>query len=215
MSTSCPLCAAHAVSLPSHHHGRRYLECSVCRLTFVHPEDYLSPKDEAAHYATHENDAADPRYLNFLDRLAAPMAKRLQAGAVGLDFGCGPAPAMAVLLEQRGFRCASYDPLFANDQTLLARRYDFIACSETAEHFADPAREFARLDTLLKPGGLLGVMTQMRSDSQSLSNWRYARDPTHVALYRRQTLRWISNAFSWTAEELSDTVTLFRKRRAQ
>ena len=34
-------------------------------------------------------------------------------------------------------------------------------CSETAEHFREPRVEFARFDALLRPGGVLGVMTGM------------------------------------------------------
>jgi SAM-dependent methyltransferase len=180
-------------------------------LTFLSPE--LRPDEEAerAHYATHENDAADPRYRAFLDRLAAPLAERLAPGAEGLDFGAGPAPALAEMLRERGFGVRVYDPFFAPDEEALRQTYDFIACSETAEHFFDPAAEFARLDALLRPGGWLGVMTEMLEDDATFTGWRYARDPTHVCFYRAETMRWIAERFGWSLHSPARNVTLFQK----
>ena len=44
---------------------------------------------------------------------------------------------------------------------------------------------------LLKPGGLLTVMTAPWEDLDSLRTWGYASDETHVAFYHRQSLEWI------------------------
>ena len=63
-----------------------------------------------------------------------------------------------------GTGSALYDPLFAPDRGVLQATYDFVTCTETAEHFHDPALEFARLDALLRPGGLLGLMTVFQND---------------------------------------------------
>ena len=46
-----------------------------------------------------------------------------------------------------------YDPFFYPDKSVLKAHYDFIACTERAEHFHDPFAEFDRLDSLLKPKG--------------------------------------------------------------
>ncbi|HLL83446.1 MAG TPA: hypothetical protein VK420_12365, partial [Longimicrobium sp.] len=91
---NCPLCSSPVVRPFAEIRVASYFRCGVCMLTFLSPE--LRPDEEAerAHYATHENDAADPRYRAFLDRLAAPLAERLAPGAEGLDFGAGPAPAL-------------------------------------------------------------------------------------------------------------------------
>jgi hypothetical protein len=189
----------------------RYFRCGVCRLTFLAPEQRPEEEAERDHYATHENDAADPRYRAFLDRLAAPLAERLAAGAEGLDFGAGPAPALAEMLRERGFGVRVYDPFFAPDEEVLRQPYDFIACSETAEHFFDPAAEFARLDALLRRGGWLGVMTEILEDDARFSGWRYARDPTHVSFYRAETMQWIAGRFGWRLHAAARNVILFQK----
>lgn len=175
------------------------------------PEDRPSPAEERARYETHENRPSDPRYRAFLDSLCVPLVQRLPPGAEGLDFGSGPGPTLSVMLEERGFSMRIFDPFFAPDPEILACTYDFITCTETAEHFFAPGQEFQRLDRILRPGGWLGVMTEMVEEDRAFEGWHYVRDPTHVAFYRRATMEWIAGAFGWTVEFPSRTVALFRK----
>jgi hypothetical protein len=211
---ACPLCGAAAERPPVPVHGRRFLSCGLCRLTFVAPADRPTAEAERAHYGTHRNDPDDPRYRAFLARLADPLVARLPPGAWGLDYGCGPGPVLAAMLRERGFRVALYDPFFAPDPAVLRQTYAFVTCTETVEHFFSPAEEFARLDALLRPGGLLGVMTELLEEGRALEGWRYARDPTHVSFYHEETLRWIAGWYGWTLERPGRNVALFRKRGA-
>jgi hypothetical protein len=192
-------------------HGRTYLDCADCRLVFVDPLHRPSAEAERAHYGTHQNDPVDAGYRGFLDRLRAPLAARLAPGAEGLDYGAGPAPTLSRMLQERGFATAVYDPFFAPDAAVLGRSYDFVTCTETAEHFHAPGDEFARLDALLLPGGWLGVMTETMDDTRDFGTWRYARDPTHVCFYREQTMAWIADRYGWTMETPRAHVFLFRK----
>lgn len=192
-------------------HGRRFRDCGTCRLLFVAPEHHVAPEAEREHYATHHNDPADPGYRAFLDRLARPLVERLPPGAEGLDYGSGPGPTLSRILRERGFPTDIYDPLFAPNPAPLRRRYDFVTCTEAAEHFHHPAHEFARLNGLLRPGGWLGLMTQLVPDDRPLEQWRYVRDPTHVCFYRPATLRWIAERHGWTVELRERGVALFRK----
>jgi hypothetical protein len=103
------------------------------------------------------------------------------------------------MLREQGFRMRDYDPCFAADPGTLECTYDFITCTETVEHFHQPRTEFDRLAGLLRPGGLLAVMTEwLDEDENRFENWWYARDPTHVSFYSRQTLTWIARQWSWT-----------------
>ncbi|HEU0015387.1 MAG TPA: class I SAM-dependent methyltransferase [Longimicrobium sp.] len=207
----CPLCASPRIAPFAQAHGRRYLDCAECGLVHAAPEDRLGPEAERAHYGTHRNDPADPGYRAFLARVADPLAARLAPGARGLDYGCGPGPALAMMMAERGFPTAVYDPFFAPDAEALRRTYDFITCTETAEHFFEPGDELARLDGLLRPGGILAVMTEVLEDGRDFAGWRYARDPTHVSFYRPRTLRWIAERHGWAMESPSRNVALFGK----
>ncbi|HEX2079952.1 MAG TPA: class I SAM-dependent methyltransferase, partial [Longimicrobium sp.] len=177
----------------------------------MHPARRPDAAAERAHYGTHRNDVHDPRYRAFLARVADPLAQRLPPGAEGLDYGAGPAPALARMMEERGFRVSVYDPFFAPDEGVLRRRYDFVACTEAAEHFHHPAAEWARLDGLLRPGGWLGVMTELLDGVRGFAGWRYARDPTHVCFYAEETMRWIADRFGWRMESPGRNVVLFHK----
>ncbi|MEO3433377.1 class I SAM-dependent methyltransferase [Inquilinus sp. CAU 1745] len=209
--TGCPLCRLLSASPWLEVDGSRYHDCGGCGLIFLAPDQRPGAGLERATYDLHENDPDDPRYRAFLSRLVDPLAAALAPGAAGLDFGCGPGPTIAPMMAEAGFSVANYDPFYHPDAAALSRTYDFIACSETVEHFHDPAAEFSRLDGLLNPGGRLGVMTGMVEDRTRFANWNYRRDPTHVAFYSRETMGWIAGRHGWTASFPGRTVTLFTK----
>jgi hypothetical protein len=208
---TCPLCHSATVSPFAEAHGRRFHRCPACGLVFVDPAQWPSAAEERAHYGTHENDPSDPGYRGFLSRLADPLAERLPAGAEGLDYGSGPGPTLSLMLAERGFAMRIFDPFFAPDPTALERRYDFITATEVAEHFFRPREEFDRLDGLLRPGGWLGVMTEVLREDRDFATWRYVRDPTHVCFYAPETIDWIARHYGWSAAWPHPNVVLFEK----
>lgn len=192
-------------------HGRQYGTCRTCGLIQLVAEQRPDAAAARAHYLTHQNDPADAGYRSFLNRLAEPLVAHLPAGAEGLDYGSGPGPTLSLMLEEQGFRVRLYDPYFAPDADVLNHTFDFITCTETVEHFFHPAKEFERLDQMLRPGGWLGVMTEVFRDHQSFSQWRYARDPTHTCFYRPETMAWIAERFGYRMVAPHATVRLFEK----
>lgn len=207
--TRCPLCDGPATGFHEDQHGR-FHQCPACALVFRDAAQRLTTEAEVARYREHMNALDDQRYLDFLDRLATPLAQRLEPGARGLDYGCGPVPAMALLLERRGFPTASWDPHFRPEASLLDATYDFVACSEVLEHIPAPREALDTFARLLRRGGLLGIMTQFRDEARSFDSWWYRRDPTHVCLYSPETMRWIARDLRWDVELLPNGVTFFR-----
>ncbi|MDP3541735.1 MAG: class I SAM-dependent methyltransferase [Elusimicrobiota bacterium] len=206
---ACPLCSG--ASRPFHRSDRDFLRCGTCALTFVPAAQHLSSEAERARYASHRNSPEDAGYRAFLDRLLSPLAVRLTAGARGLDFGSGPGPTASVMMRERGFVMTDYDPFFASDDSALSTLYDFLVCTEVLEHLRSPAHVFQRLDALIAPGGLLGVMTGVLEDDAAFPSWWYHKDPTHIAFYRAETLSFIARRFGWTLERPSRDAALFRK----
>lgn len=199
---ACPLCRAHSARLYLRADGRDYLHCPVCRLVFVPPKFWPAPEEARARYEQHQNSVRDAKYAAFLQRLAAPLAERLPRGARGLDLGAGPpsAPAPAgsalcAILADAGLDCLPYDPLFFPQMPDGA--FDFIASSETFEHFRRPRRELGRIRGRLKAGGLLGVMTAFWEERLFMNNWHYRRDFTHLCFYRAETFTWIARHFGF------------------
>jgi ribosomal protein S27AE len=210
-SQACPLCGDNSVLYYHHDNHRQYLQCGQCDLVFVPRQYLLSKADEKAHYDTHENNPDDYRYRQFLNRLLLPLKEKLQPGARGLDFGCGPGPTLSVMLEELGFLMNVYDVFYANEPSVLRRKYDFITTTETVEHLHNPGQELRRLWSILKPGGHLGVMTQLIQDKAVFPGWRYIRDPTHVCFFSRTTFVWLARHWQATVEFTGNDVILLRK----
>ncbi len=207
----CSLCGADASVLLLAVEDKDYWRCPNCELTFLSAESWPSHDEERAVYESHQNSETDSGYRGFLSKLTERMLERLEPGCVGLDYGCGPAPALASMLREAGHEVALYDPFFAADSSVLKRTYDFIVCTETAEHFQRLAQEFARLNTLLRLGGQLGLMTCCQTDYAAFPPWHYCRDRTHVVFYREHTMRVLAQRHGWTCDIPVKDVALFTK----
>jgi hypothetical protein len=55
-------------------------------------------------------------------------------------------------------------------------------------------------------------MTRILEPGQALSEWWYARDPTHVAFYRGETLAWIARRHGWRLARPEAHVAVFTPR---
>jgi SAM-dependent methyltransferase len=207
---ACPVCRAPSLPL-LRVDGRDYWRCPHCEARFLDPRQLPSAEVERAHYLLHENDPADLRYRRFLARLADPLLARLMPASSGLDYGCGPGPALAAMLEEEGHTVALYDPFFHPDEAALRRSYDFVTCSEVLEHFHRPALELDHLDSLLRPGGWLAVMTCFQTDDARFAAWHYRRDPTHVVFWRAATFEAVAALRGWQCLIPCKDVALLRK----
>ena len=214
-SSSCLVCLSDEtcpfLTTEERKRGRRnYRKCPRCGLIFIAPEHRLGPGEEKARYDLHQNDPQDPGYVRFLSRLAVPLAERLKPASTGLDFGCGPGPALGKLLESRGHTVHNYDPFYFPDPSAFERRYDFIVCTEVLEHLFSPREVFMQFDSLLAgKGAVLGLMTGMLECESDFADWWYRQDPTHVAFYRRTTFEWIAAWRNWNLEFPAANVVVY------
>ena len=207
----CPVCRAADTRAFDIIDGTGYWRCAACEATFVDPAQHLGSDEEYAVYLQHRNDPADARYRAFLSKLAAPILSKLEPGSLVLDYGCGPGPALAAMLNEAGHDARTYDPFFCPDRDALTRIYDAITCTEVAEHFHAPAEEFDRLGALLRPGGWLAVMTSFQTEDTSFADWHYRKDPTHVVFYRETTFWTIAAQRGWHCEIPVKDVALMRR----
>lgn len=209
----CPVClqpqCRHFIEID----GKHYWRCASCEATFLDPSQLPDRARERDEYRLHRNETDDPAYRRFLSRLTVPLLARLPADRSGLDYGCGPGPALAAMLTEAGHRMSVYDPLFFDDASVLRRRYHFITCTEVAEHFHAPHDQFAVLDGLLEAGGLLAVMTRFQTEDAAFAGWHYRRDPTHVTFYRAATFRRIAEQRGWRCSFPADNVAFCEKPR--
>lgn len=212
-SGPCPLCGGDAARWFAD--GQRdYLRCGHCGFVHVPAAQRLSPQAERDYYLTHQNTVDDPGYRAWLSRLSGPLLERMAPPAMGLDFGCGPGPALAAMLTEAGFEMAVYDPQFAPDASVFERDWDFITATEVLEHLHRPAEELERLWSLLRPGGWLAVMTRRLPALAEFPRWHYRRDPTHIGFFAAQSFAWLAARWRAELELLGDDVALLRKPAA-
>ncbi len=191
--------------------GVDYWRCQRCEATLMDPASWPDRMAEKAVYDLHDNNPDDAGYRRFLSKLLDPLQERLPDRSSGLDFGCGPGPALAQMLAVEGHSMALYDPIYYPDRAVLAGTYDFVTATEVLEHLHDPSATLVLLNSLLKPGGWLAVMTCFQTDDSRFANWHYRRDPTHVVFYRQATLAWMARHWGWSMIIPVKDVALFQK----
>ena len=207
----CPLCSNNTVRLYFHTGLREYYKCSICDLVFVHPRHYLSREAEFRRYELHDNDAENPGYNNFLNKLLIPMTQRISVTANGLDFGSGPVPLLQQKFEDLGHIVAVYDSFYAANSTVFDQVYDFITASEVIEHLHQPLVDLDRLWCCLKPGGHLGIMTGILKPELDFGSWYYNSDTTHVIFFSPASFDWLGRHWNAELEYSGDNVVIFRK----
>ncbi len=197
MPPSCPLCqnqtGAQAVAGPD---KREFWHCAHCQLIYVSPNHYPSFQVEKKRYQAHQNTIDDIGYVQFLEQAIAPTLPFLKPNQTGLDYGCGPNPTLSRLVQQHGWKCDDYDPIFVPE--MPSQPYDFMFATECIEHFFYPMHDFKRMKQWLKPHGTLTMLTGMWQSLEQFSTWSYARDFTHVCFYHANTMTYIANQMGFT-----------------
>ncbi|QYJ78659.1 class I SAM-dependent methyltransferase [Shewanella acanthi] len=208
---TCPLC--HSVDLVHYHQDKKrsYYQCPTCMLVSVPAEYYLSAADEKAEYDKHENHPEDLGYQRFLNRTLEPLLERVTVDQQGLDFGCGEGKVLSLMARSRGYQMENYDLYYANCPEVLNRQYDFITLTEVIEHVSDASALLSQLNRLLKPNGILAVMTKRVRDLAAFTNWHYKNDPTHINFYSEATFRWLAEHYGWRLEIVDNDVVFLHK----
>lgn len=175
----------------------------------MHPADLPAAAEEKAEYDRHQNRPEDAGYRRFVAPLYESVRARLNPGAIGLDFGCGAGSALMELFREAGYEVCGYDPFYEARADRLERRYDFVVCSEAAEHFHRPAEAFKQMLGALKSGGVLGIMTAFRVSERPFESWHYVRDRTHTAFYSPRTFAFLAQRFDLAPPQLGRNLALF------
>jgi SAM-dependent methyltransferase len=212
----CPLCSNQNTNLffTWAQRGHDYYFCQNCDYRFLSKDHHLDSLSERKIYDFHENDPLDLAYRNFLNQLVLPLKEYLMpkdSFKTGLDFGCGPGPTLHLLLEDLGLNMSIYDPIYYPSRELLEKTYDVVTCSEVFEHFKDPMGDFTKLYKAIRPGGILGVMTELFHEGRDFSKWHYIKYHTHVGFFSKTTLTWLANKFELKVDFFGDRVAIFKK----
>jgi SAM-dependent methyltransferase len=198
----CPLCQHDALTLFHQDKQRCYWQCLRCSLVSVPKGYHLEAAAEKAVYDLHDNSQADAGYQAFLGRALMPLLHRLdldgpdaaaRAEIIGLDFGCGEGAVLSQMAAGLGYRMNNYDLYYHADSSVLNQEYDFITITEVIEHVADANALLKQLASLLKPNGLMAVMTKRVLSQAAFEHWHYKADPTHICFYSEASFEWLVN----------------------
>jgi len=202
----CPLCGSlHTVALPEFekHH---LVRCNKCTLTFSKIDP--STKELMAFYKDYPvRDQLSPVTAKRYDELLERFEPFRRNGRL-IDIGCGAGlfleraaargwevhgteyGALAVAAcKARGVRILE-GPL--DPANYPANFFDMVCSFEVMEHLAHPAEEFARMTTILRPGGLIYVTTpnfNCIGHRLSGSEWNVVNYPEHLTYFTPRTLR--------------------------
>lgn len=115
-------------------------------------------------------------------------------GRKGLDFGSGPSPVLAKILERDyGYDMDIYDLFYATEKVYQDRRYDLITSTEVVEHLADPLVFFKFARDHLREDGLLAVMTLFHpEEDEAILKSHYLRDMTHISFFSLKTMETVA-----------------------
>jgi len=164
-------------------------------------------------------------------KIAAPSSAQKNA-CLGMDFGCGPGPAISRLMARHGYPVCDYDPNFFPDPVIpklykpldeedkdeaekppLERKFRFITCTEVLEHIKEPVPFLADLYNRLTPGGVLAIMTGILTEDSLFPGWHYHRDYTHIRFYRPETLKYIESLHDWKLSRPHKDVAFFVRNK--
>lgn len=194
----CTLCHTPLI----HRMDAVYFACHRCHALIKDLAGYPSEAEEKACYLEHNNDVHDPGYQKFTSPISDYVLYNFGPEHEGLDFGSGTGPVISKVLQDDGYHIRQYDPYFAPDTSLLEKKYDYIACCEVIEHFFYPDKEFKLLKSMLKPGGQLICMTFLYRPHIAFRNWRYRNDPTHVIIYRDESIDYITKKYGFSSHDI-------------
>lgn len=189
-----------------------FYDCDCCKAIVKNKKYYLTPEQEKTHYECHNNDVHDIGYQNFTMPITRYVLDTFLPTDKGLDFGSGTGPVISSMLKKENYNIVQYDPFFSPDQNVFKTTYDYIVSCEVFEHFNNPKLEIDRLISLLKPHGMLLIMTLLYTDTVDFKTWYYKNDPTHIFIYRPATIKYIAKEKNLDILELTDRFIVLRKK---
>lgn len=172
-------------------------ECQTCRVVFKNPETHPNQEEELERYQLHHNDSEDQGYIHFLKQVTNPLEKFLKPSDSAIDFGCGPNPALAQMMQENGYDFSYYDPyFFADGHLLIPEFYNVLTATEVVEHFHFPYQSWKQMVELVADNGYIAIMTQFLNPSIDYKSWWYKNDKTHLVFYREETMKYIATIYN-------------------
>ena len=187
----CKICGAKTRKFYDKQFDDDYFYCEVCEFIAKDEAKIVTVETEKEKYDEHNNTYENEGYVNmfrgFLDTSVMPF---VTLGKEGLDFGSGPGPVLSQLLtKEYGYDMTIYDLFYAPDTSYKNRQYDLLTCTEVVEHLKNPLDYFKHFKSLVRSGGVIGIMTLWHpKNDEVFCDWHYRRDVTHISFFTPKTM---------------------------
>lgn len=185
----CRVCGNKTDAFDDTKFDNSYGYCHNCEFIGIETEQHMTFSEERSEYDRHENSIENEGYVamfkNFLDAAVIPFVTEGE----GLDFGSGPEPVLAQVMERDyEFKMDYYDLHYQPKRLYEEKTYDLIVSTEVMEHLHEPLDIMQILADHLKPGGILAMMTLFHeNDNEKFLDWWYRRDVTHIGFFTPKT----------------------------
>lgn len=191
-----------------------YYHCLNCDLIFIEQKHIVDSEEEKDKYREHDNTFACEGYVKMFEDIInsyiIPYKDKIETA---LDFGCGPGPVLAALLEERKIKTDIYDPYFFPDKVYENKKYDLITSTEVFEHLSAPRGVIKLLISHLQRDKYMLIMTLLHSGVDNFYDWWYRGDKTHITFYSQKTIYWIENNFPLEILDFdNERMVLFKKK---
>jgi len=168
---------------------KKFYYCPHCECIHLDSMHMLSLTDEKKAYDHHQNSLENEGYVQMFENFLDFFWKDIPCKEECLDFGSGPTPVLSELLKRRGTHVTCYDKFYQPDTHFKQHHYDFITSTEVFEHLSDPLSALLLFHYILKPKGIVALMTLFHSNNQAdFKDWWYRRDHTHITFYTPKTI---------------------------
>jgi SAM-dependent methyltransferase len=213
VTNSCIICGGRTSVLEDLQLDLVYDVCDTCEFIYKQASYHIPLDQEKERYLQHHNSDENIGYVTYLTGFIEESITPLKGVSTILDFGSGPEPMLANLLEERDYHVTNYDPFFHNDVSYADKTYDLIVLTEVLEHIHRPLPVLIHLFELLNPGGRVLIMTQFHPrDKNQFLTWWYRRDTTHVGFYSKQTFEAIADICNVHIEDTNGIDRVVLKR---
>lgn len=199
MNDKCKICGTSTRKITHEKTGNKFFCCNNCDFIAKDEQASLSLQDEFCVYERHNNSIDDPKYNDFFKVfIAAAVEGFLGKERNGCDFGSGPSPVLAMILE-RDYNCKIdiYDKFYSPNKIYQGKKYNFITSTEVVEHLDNPLEYFRLFSQLIKDDGFISIMTLFHpKDDEKFADWFYIRDNSHTSFFTPKTMEYIANLTS-------------------